>query len=111
MEEQIGISLPKAHHTAEWLTQLWLHINTLLNTHITPDAVIGPGLLTDCPVDQAEAQVWFTQTWNNTIVPQLLEIIHGAQTFVTSWTDPVDWILSTYPWNVTAAIGPGQLLK
>ena len=109
-EEQFGLALPRSYHSAEWLTQLWLYVNTLLNSHLCNDAIMGPQVFCNCPVDQAEAQVWFTHTWNTRVIPLLQEMIKNSQGTV-SWVDPVEWILSSYPWNISAAIGPNQLQR
>ncbi|XP_066982596.1 neuron navigator 2-like isoform X3 [Macrobrachium rosenbergii] len=108
--------LPDAHHLAEWLTRLWLHLNTLLSGHCSSHEVgVGPGLLMDSPLGQEETQVWFTEVWNTRLVPYIKETLRTSSSPNTSifdtWTDPLDWVLATYPWPVNAACGPDQLTR
>lgn len=108
--------LPDAHHLAEWLTRLWLHLNTLLSGHCGSNEVgVGPGLLIDCPLGQEETQVWFTEIWNTRLVPHIIATVKASATakagLVDTWTDPLDWVLATYPWHGNAACGPDQLTR
>ncbi|XP_047477202.1 neuron navigator 3-like isoform X4 [Penaeus chinensis] len=108
--------LPDAHHLAEWLTRLWLHLNTLLSGHCGSHEVgVGPGLLIDCPMGQEETQVWFTEIWNTRLVPHIIATVKASSTSSTglldTWTDPLDWVLATYPWHGNAACGPDQLTR
>jgi len=42
--------------------------------------VSGPRLFLSCPTDPGSVQVWFTDLWNYSIVPYLLEAIkEGVQ--------------------------------
>lgn len=108
--------LPDAHHLAEWLTRLWLHLNTLLSGHCSSNEVgVGPGLLMDSPLGQEETQVWFTEVWNTRLVPYIKETVRTSSSpnssIFDTWTDPLDWVLATYPWSVNAACGPDQLAR
>lgn len=108
--------LPDAHHLAEWLTRLWLHLNTLLSGHCgSHEVAVGPGLLIDCPMGQEETQVWFTEIWNTRLVPHIIATVKASSTSSTglldTWTDPLDWVLATYPWHGNAACGPDQLTR
>lgn len=108
--------LPDAHHLAEWLTRLWMHLNTLLSGHCgSNDVGIGPGLLTDCPLGQEETQVWFTEVWNTRLVPYIISTVRSSatasSTLLETWTDPLDWVLATYPWPNNASCGPDQLTR
>lgn len=47
------------------------------------------------------SQVWFTDLWNYSIVPYLLEAVReGLQLYGrrAAWEDPADWVLNSYPW-------------
>ncbi|KAK4308203.1 hypothetical protein Pmani_020091 [Petrolisthes manimaculis] len=108
--------LPDAHHLAEWLTRLWMHLNTLLSGHCgSNDVGVGPGLLTDCPLGQEETQVWFTEVWNTRLVPHIISTVRSSatanSTLLETWTDPLDWVLATYPWPNNASCGPDQLTR
>jgi len=52
-------------------------------------------------MDVAGSQVWFTDLWNYSIVPYLLEAVReGLQLYGrrAPWEDPVDWVIESYPW-------------
>ncbi|KAG0727005.1 Neuron navigator 3 [Chionoecetes opilio] len=71
-EAAANTRLPDAHHLAEWLARLWLHLNTLLAGHCgAAMATLGPGLLLDCPLGQEETQAWFLEVWNGRLAPHL----------------------------------------
>ncbi|CAL4088345.1 unnamed protein product [Meganyctiphanes norvegica] len=110
-----GTQLPDHHQLAEWLTRLWLHLNTILTDHCaSPEvACIGPGMLMDCPLGQEEAQVWFTEVWNERVIPALRSLLlsHGSPALAHNWADPLDWVLATYPWPPNAACGPDHLTR
>jgi len=37
-------------------------------------AIVGPALFLTCPMDIEKSQKWFTELWNDTIVPYLTHI-------------------------------------
>ncbi len=52
-------------------------------------------------MDVSGSQVWFTDLWNYSIVPYLLEAVReGLQLYGrrAPWEDPVDWVIESYPW-------------
>lgn len=115
-EVAVNTRLPDAHHLAEWLTRLWLHLNTVLSGHCGSHEVgIGPGLLMDCPLGQEETQAWFTEVWNTRLVPFIVKTLRVSTSanpgLLDTWTDPIDWILATYPWPNNAACGSDQLKR
>ncbi|XP_064595534.1 neuron navigator 2-like [Liolophura sinensis] len=62
----------------------------------------GPRLFLYCPMDIAGSQVWFTDLWNYSIIPCLLEAVReGLQMYGkrAPWEDPADWVIETYPWS------------
>lgn len=115
-EAAANTRLPDAHHLAEWLARLWLHLNTLLAGHCgASEATLGPGLLLDCPLGQEETQAWFLEVWNSRLVPHMVEAMRAAAphppSLAQSWTDPLDWVLATYPWPNSVASGPDHLTR
>ncbi|XP_071826309.1 neuron navigator 2-like isoform X5 [Apostichopus japonicus] len=86
----------------EWMPKVWQHLNKFLETHNSSDVTIGPRLFLQCPIDLPGSQVWFTDLWNYSIVPYLLEAVReGLQLYgrKASWEDPSDWVFESYPWT------------
>ncbi|KAG1650618.1 Neuron navigator 2 [Nymphon striatum] len=85
----------------DWMPRVWQHLNKFLETHSSSEVTIGPRLFLSCPVDVNSSQVWFTDLWNYSLVPYLLEAVreglqlHGRR---AGWEDPADWVLNSYPW-------------
>lgn len=55
-----------------------------------------------CPSDPDGSQVWFTDLWNYSVVPYLLEAVReGLQLYGrrAPWEDPAYFICQTYPWT------------
>jgi len=85
----------------EWLPKVWQHVNKFLETHSSCDITIGPRLFLSCPMDVNNAQIWFNDLWNYSIVPYLLEAVReGIQTYGcrAPWEDLADWVIDSYPW-------------
>ncbi|TNM91487.1 hypothetical protein fugu_019867 [Takifugu bimaculatus] len=58
-------------------------------------------------------RVWFTDLWNYSLVPYLLEAVReGLQLYGkrAAWEDPSKWVNDTYPWNATSLQREGQSL-
>ena len=72
-----------------------------MNYNIIMYYYLGPRLFLSCPMDVSGSQVWFTDLWNYSIVPYLLEAVReGLQLYGrrAPWEDPVDWVIESYPW-------------
>ncbi|XP_049339950.1 neuron navigator 2 isoform X2 [Astyanax mexicanus] len=85
----------------EWIPCVWQHLNRFLETHSSSDVTIGPRLFLSCPMDVEGSQVWFTDLWNYSIIPYLLEAVReGLQLYgrKASWEDPARWVTDSYPW-------------
>ncbi|XP_053318608.1 neuron navigator 3 isoform X2 [Spea bombifrons] len=88
----------------EWIPKAWHHLNSFLETHSSSDVTIGPRLFLSCPMDVDGARVWYTDLWNYSVIPYLLEAVReGLQMFGkrAPWEDPSKWVLDTFPWNST----------
>ncbi|XP_029844364.3 neuron navigator 2 isoform X3 [Ixodes scapularis] len=114
-EEEIasGLHQPELAKVIDWMPRAWHHLNRFLETHSSSDVTIGPRLFLACPMDVASSQVWFTDLWNYSIVPYLLEAVReGLQLYGkrAPWEDPAEWVLQTYPWPGPASDAP-QLLR
>ncbi|XP_043944008.1 neuron navigator 3 isoform X1 [Protopterus annectens] len=86
----------------DWIPKTWQHINSFLEAHSFSDVTIGPRLFLSCPMDVAGSRVWFTDLWNYSLVPYLLEAVReGLQMYGkrAPWEDPSKWVMETYPWS------------
>ncbi|XP_062917783.1 neuron navigator 2 isoform X3 [Mobula hypostoma] len=88
----------------DWIPKVWHHLNRFLETHSSSDVTIGPRLFLSCPMDVDGSRVWFTDLWNYSIIPYLLEAVReGLQLYGrrAPWEDPAKWVMETYPWIAT----------
>ena len=105
---QSGTKNVELSRVMEWVPEAWHHINKFLEKFNSPDATIGPRLLFSCPPDVANSQVWFTDLWQYSIVPYLIEAVkEGLQLYGkrnVAWEDPSHFLLQTYPWNEASVL-------
>uniref|UniRef100_A0A8C6KGV6 Neuron navigator 3 n=1 Tax=Nothobranchius furzeri TaxID=105023 RepID=A0A8C6KGV6_NOTFU len=97
----------------DWIPKTWQHLNTFLEAHSSSDVTIGPRLFLSCPMDVEGSRVWFTDLWNYSLVPYLLEAVReGLQLYGKRavWEDPSKWVNDTYPWNAASLQQDGQSL-
>ncbi|WAR09046.1 NAV2-like protein, partial [Mya arenaria] len=97
----------------DWVPKVWLHLNKFLETHSSSDVTIGPRLFLSAPMEIGGCKLWFTDLWNYSIVPYMLEAVReGLQVYGkrAQWEDPTDWVLETFPWGI-AKDGEQLLLK
>ncbi|XP_040199886.1 neuron navigator 3 isoform X13 [Rana temporaria] len=90
----------------EWIPKGWHHVNGFLETHSSSDVTIGPRLFLSCPMDVDGSKIWFTDLWNYSVIPYLLEAIReGLQMYgkQAPWEDPTKWIKDTFPWNTASS--------
>ncbi|XP_030233238.1 neuron navigator 2 [Gadus morhua] len=88
----------------DWMPRVWHHLNRFLEAHSSSDVTIGPRLFLSCPMDVEGSRVWFTDLWNYSIIPYMLEAIReGLQLYGrrAAWEDPAHWVIDTYPWSAT----------
>uniref|UniRef100_A0A3B4D7H2 Calponin-homology (CH) domain-containing protein n=1 Tax=Pygocentrus nattereri TaxID=42514 RepID=A0A3B4D7H2_PYGNA len=93
---------PELVKIIEWIPRVWLHLNRFLETHSSSDVTIGPRLFLSCPMVVDGSRVWFTDLWNYSIVPYLLEAVReGLQLYGrrAPWEDPARWVMETFPWG------------
>ncbi|XP_068132732.1 neuron navigator 3 isoform X4 [Hyperolius riggenbachi] len=86
----------------EWIPKAWHLLNSFLETHSSSDVTIGPRLFLSCPMDVDGSKIWFTDLWNYSVIPYLLEAVReGLQMYGkrAPWEDPTKWIVDTFPWN------------
>ncbi|XP_054609793.1 neuron navigator 3 isoform X2 [Dunckerocampus dactyliophorus] len=97
----------------DWIPKTWQHLNNFLEAHSSSDVTIGPRLFLSCPMDVEGSRVWFTDLWNYSLVPYLLEAVReGLQLYGkrATWEDPCKWVSDTYPWNAASLQQEGQSL-
>uniref|UniRef100_A0A8C1YN56 Neuron navigator 2b n=1 Tax=Cyprinus carpio TaxID=7962 RepID=A0A8C1YN56_CYPCA len=85
----------------EWIPCVWHHLNRFLETHSSSDVTIGPRLFLSCPMDVEGSRVWFTDLWNYSIIPYMLEAVReGLQMYgrKAAWEDPAKWVMESFPW-------------
>uniref|UniRef100_UPI0037E76C0F neuron navigator 2 isoform X2 n=1 Tax=Semicossyphus pulcher TaxID=241346 RepID=UPI0037E76C0F len=88
----------------DWIPRVWHHLNRFLETHSSSDVTIGPRLFLSCPMDVEGSRVWFTDLWNYSVIPYMLEAVReGLQLYGrrAAWEDPAAWVIDTYPWSAT----------
>ncbi|KAL2088363.1 hypothetical protein ACEWY4_015262 [Coilia grayii] len=88
----------------DWIPRVWHHLNRFLEAHSSSDVTIGPRLFLSCPMDVDGSRVWFTDLWNYSIVPYMLEAVReGLQLYGrrAAWEDPAKWVLETFPWTLS----------
>ncbi|XP_076054657.1 uncharacterized protein LOC143033284 isoform X3 [Oratosquilla oratoria] len=113
VEVEVGSRQPRLQQILDWLPRCWLHINKFLEAHSSSDVTIGPRLFLSCPGSLEGSQVWFTDLWNYSLVPYLLEAVReGLQLYGkrAMWEDPSSWIVETYPWPPGSHAGPQALI-
>ncbi|XP_024083600.1 protein sickie [Cimex lectularius] len=114
-EAKAGARNPELSRITEWVPRAWLHLNQFLEAHSSSDVTIGPRLFLSCPMDSDGSQVWFTDLWNYSVIPYLLEAVReGLQVYGkrAEWQDPAQYICHTYPWAGEAVHGgPEALLR
>ncbi|XP_073983864.1 sickie isoform X3 [Rhodnius prolixus] len=114
-EAKAGCRNPELARITDWIPRAWQHLNQFLEAHSSSDVTIGPRLFVSCPMDVDGSQVWFTDLWNYSVVPYLLEAVReGLQVYGrrAAWEDPTQYICHTYPWAGEAVHGgPDTLIR
>ncbi|EDO39746.1 predicted protein [Nematostella vectensis] len=67
-----------------WLTEVWHHINRILEDYCSLDVTLGPSLFYSCPMDFHSAEGWFGNVWNYQVIPYLHQTIRNSSKLVTS---------------------------
>ncbi|PNF13684.1 hypothetical protein B7P43_G15281 [Cryptotermes secundus] len=112
-EVQEGVRNNDLNRIFDWIPKVWQHLNKFLETHSSSDVTIGPRLFLSCPCDPDGSQVWFTDLWNYSVVPYLLEAVReGLQLYGrrAPWEDPTHFICQTYPWTGSTVQGGQEAL-
>ncbi|XP_033962092.1 neuron navigator 2 isoform X2 [Pseudochaenichthys georgianus] len=89
----------------DWIPRVWHHLNRFLETHSSSDVTIGPRLFLSCPMDVEGSRVWFTDLWNYSIIPYMLEAVReGLQLYGrrAAWEDPAVFVIDSYPWSASS---------
>jgi neuron navigator 2 len=107
-------TVDKMTAVVDWLPKVWQCINRFLESHSSADLTIGPRLFLSCPMDFNQAEIWFTDLWNYSIVPYLLEAVRDSLQSYSGmsrgpWDELADWVTSSYPWSLPASSTPHLL--
>ncbi|XP_076330999.1 uncharacterized protein LOC143236592 isoform X2 [Tachypleus tridentatus] len=114
VEVKSGVQNPELNKILDWIPTVWNHLNKFLETHSSSDVTIGPRLFLSCPLDVSSSQVWFTDLWNYSIIPYLMEAVReGLQLYSrrTPWKDPTEWVKKSYPWSAVDGPHCSQLVN
>ncbi|KAM6973307.1 neuron navigator 2 [Aplochiton taeniatus] len=90
----------------DWLPSVWQHLNRFLEKHSSSNVAIGPRLFLSCPMAVEASRVWFTDLWNYSLIPYLLEAVReGLQLYGrrAEWDNPTSWVLDSFPWSSSPA--------
>ncbi|XP_028813279.1 neuron navigator 2-like isoform X2 [Denticeps clupeoides] len=102
METEISSRVRSAElvRIIDWIPSVWHHLNHFLETHGSSDVTIGPRLFLSCPMDVDGARVWFTDLWNYSIIPYVLEAVREGLQYGrrAAWEDPAKWVIESFPW-------------
>jgi hypothetical protein len=86
----------------EWTAGVAAALNKFLESHASPEATLGPATFMACPLEPAEAKLWFVNLWNLSIVPHLLDAVReGLQLYgrrLADWEDPTQLVVDSWPW-------------
>ncbi|XP_050534791.1 protein sickie isoform X2 [Daktulosphaira vitifoliae] len=86
----------------DWIPEIRNHLNQLLETHSSSEITLGPGMFISCPMELEASQKWFTDLWNYSLVPYIMEMVReGIKLYGkrASWKDPTSFIIQSYPWS------------
>ncbi|XP_022244810.1 neuron navigator 2-like, partial [Limulus polyphemus] len=114
VEINSGVQNPELIKILDWIPTVWNHLNKFLETHSSSDVTIGPRLFLSCPLDVSSSQVWFTDLWNYSIIPYLMEAVkEGLQLYGhrAPWKDPTEWVQKSYPWSAVSGPHCSQLVN
>ena len=82
VEVETSARQPRLQQILDWLPKCWSVINKFLETHSSSDVTIGPRLFLSCPGSIEGSQVWFTNLWNYSLVPYIVEAVReGLQLY------------------------------
>lgn len=90
----------------QWMPQVWNHLNHFLEVHHSSELALGPATFIQCPVEMEASEKWFTDLWNYSIRPYLIQVAqeglrqHGLR---KPFEDPTEWIFGTNPWKKNEA--------
>ena len=73
--------------------------------------ILGPRLFLSCPLDVESSRVWFTDLWNYSIIPYMIEAVReGVQLYGrrSEWQDPTEMVVNQFPWEKTSSNNGGH---
>lgn len=59
-------------------------------------------MFVSCPMDLEASQMWFSDLWNYSLVPYVMDMIReGIRLYGkrAAWKDPASFVIQSYPWS------------
>ncbi|CAI6368965.1 unnamed protein product [Macrosiphum euphorbiae] len=101
-ECRLGQRNAQLKRIVEWIPEIRNHLNQLLETHSSSEVTLGPILFVSCPMDLETSQTWFSDLWNYSLVPYVMDMIReGIRLYGkrAAWKDPASFVIQSYPWS------------
>ncbi|XP_050437600.1 protein sickie isoform X2 [Adelges cooleyi] len=101
-ECQLGQRNAQLKRVVDWIPEVRNHLNQLIETHNSSEVTLGPGLFISCPMDPESSQTWFTDLWNYSLVPYVMDVVReGIKLYGkrSAWKDPTSFVVQSYPWS------------
>ncbi|XP_025406200.1 protein sickie isoform X4 [Sipha flava] len=101
-ECQLGQRNAQLKRIVEWIPEVRNHLNQLLETHSSSEVTLGPVLFISCPMDLETSQMWFSDLWNYSLVPYVMDMVReGIRLYGkrAAWNDPTLFVIQSYPWS------------
>ncbi|VVC29274.1 Hypothetical protein CINCED_3A005783 [Cinara cedri] len=103
-ECRLGQRNAQLKRVVEWIPEVRNHLNQLLETHSSSEVTLGPVLFVTCPMDLETSQMWFSDLWNYSLVPYVMDMVReGIKLYGkrAAWKDPASFVIQSYPWSNT----------
>ncbi|XP_026814796.1 neuron navigator 2 isoform X2 [Rhopalosiphum maidis] len=101
-ECRLGQRNAQLKRIVEWIPEVRNHLNQLLEIHSSSEVTLGPILFVSCPMDLETSQMWFSDLWNYSLVPYVMDMIReGIRLYGkrAAWKDPASFVIQSYPWS------------
>ncbi|EDV27052.1 uncharacterized protein TRIADDRAFT_54590 [Trichoplax adhaerens] len=99
-------AIPSVCKVFDKLPKMWSIINESILKFGSSQLMLGPKLFMSCPSDYQKSEIWFTDLWNYSIAPYVMELVrwkleNAPEASLADWKSPLQTILNTgnYPWQ------------